>query len=218
MGRLTLNPIKHLDPFGLIMILIIGFGWAKPVPINPRNFKNPKAGMAISAIAGPVSNLLMALAGFIVLNIAWLTVLNNLADTSRILVTENFSTVILNAAFIGRDYLISPETFNLPVGFFSGFNSVNISALTFFGTFAQLNIFFAVFNLIPIPPLDGSRIVNYFLPPKLSYYYSYIERYGFIVLMLLMYTGILRTPLVYLSIWISTGINLVLSPIFGLFL
>ena len=149
MGRITFNPLRHLDPFGFIMLMVLGFGWAKPVPINPRNFRNERAGMAMSALAGPASNILMCIAGVIIFHL------------------------IFRVAYAMEN-----------------FNMVIIAALTFFYQFAMLNVWFATFNMIPIPPLDGSRIINYFLPPRLSYYYSYVERYGVIILMVLMYSGI----------------------------
>lgn len=159
MGRLTLNPFKHMDPIGFVMLMIVGFGWAKPVQINPRNFKNPKAGMAVSALAGPASNILMAAGGAFILG-------------------------FIN--FLYFNYAKQQSTF------------VEM-ARVFFNYFMMLNTYFAVFNLIPVPPLDGSRIVTYFLPPKLGYYYNYLERYSFLVLFLLLYTGILRIPLSFLS-------------------
>ena len=177
MGRLTLNPIKHLDPFGFVMLLIVGFGWAKPVMINPRNFRNEKAGMAISALAGPVSNIIMAFIGLIFWNLIIVLAIR----------TENFDSVII------------------------------ASSLTFFYLFAQLNVWFAVFNLIPIPPLDGSRLVSYFLPPNLHYYYNFVERYGFIILILLSRFALLG-PIHSISGWILQGMDAVLYPLFSLFM
>ena len=176
MGRLTLNPIKHMDPFGFIMLILVQFGWAKPVIINPRNFKNPKKGMALSALAGPVSNVLMAIAGAIILG-------------------------AINHQYI--NYLVSGNAVQT--------NRFVEVACDFFYLFMLLNIYFALFNLIPVPPLDGSRIVSYFLPPKLGYYYNYIERYGMLVLMVLMYTGLLRVPLQFLSGLLIRGICYLLN-------
>ncbi|MCL2813477.1 MAG: site-2 protease family protein [Oscillospiraceae bacterium] len=170
MGRLTLNPLKHMDPIGFIMLMFLGFGWAKPVMIDPRNFRNPKKGMALSALAGPVSNILMAVFGALALG------------------------------------LINYFYFN-----FAGQASTFVEmARWFFNYFITLNVYFAVFNFLPVPPLDGSRIVSYFLPYRLSYYYNYIERYGFLVLIVLLYTGILSVPLQFLSGLIIGGITYVL--------
>lgn len=170
MGRLTLNPLKHIDPIGFIMLMFLGFGWAKPVMINPRNFRNPKKGMAISALAGPVSNILMAILGAIILGI-----IN--------FIYYNFAS-----------------------------NAIKFVEMAqwFFSYFMTMNVYFAVFNFLPVPPLDGSRILSYFLPYKLSYYYNYVERYGFLVLIILLYTGILSIPLTFLSGWIITGITYIL--------
>lgn len=128
MGRLTLNPLRHLDPIGFICMVLCHFGWAKPVPINARNFKNPKVGMALSSLAGPASNILL---GFIFM-LLW-----------RISFAITYAYPILVPG----------------VGIM---NIVNY----FFVLAMQINIVFAVFNLIPVPPLDGSRILFTFLPPK----------------------------------------------------
>ena len=172
MDRLTLNPLKHIDLIGFIMIMVLGFGWAKPVPINPRNFKNPQKGMAISALAGPASNFCMAIAGTILMRLVQL---------------------IYGSG--GNTFL-----YNFLVGCFA-----------FFYLFRELNVWFGVFNLLPVPPLDGSRIVNYFLPHHLSYQYAKIERYGFIVLIVLLYTGILSRPLIWMSNIIINFIELIVN-------
>ena len=128
-GRLSMNPLDHVDPLGALGILLFGFGWAKPVPVDPRNFKNPKSGMAITAIAGPISNLLAAFVGAVLL---------------RLLM------------------LISGI---LPISIFVG-------AVTFFRYYIMINIGIAVFNLIPLPPLDGSKILEAFLPDRIIYKYA----------------------------------------------
>ena len=188
MGRLTLNPVKHLDPIGFIMILLIGFGWAKPVMINPRNFRNPKKGMALSALAGPAANILMAILGSLLFAI----------------LRRVFSAAGIN-------------------------NAVAASALSFLYYFEMLNVWFAVFNLLPIPPLDGSRLVSYFLPPRLHYYYNYVERYGFLILILLLnigrisaYIPIFRyldvlSGLQFIAGAIQSGIDFAVKSIFRLF-
>ncbi|OGW39352.1 MAG: hypothetical protein A2Y97_12975 [Nitrospirae bacterium RBG_13_39_12] len=161
MGRLTLNPIAHIDPFGTIllplMLLIFTngqfvFGYAKPVPINPMNFKNPKKDMAISAAAGPVINILLAI----------------------------FSALILH-------FLLKPLLNVLP-GNFS--NTVILPLLMIFTYSALVNIVLACFNMIPIPPLDGGRVLTGFLPYKHAVSFSKIEPYGFIIVIILIATGI----------------------------
>ncbi len=161
LGRLTLNPIKHIDPLGTIIIpgllLLTGtgfiFGWAKPVPVDARNFKKPRHDMAIVALAGPVSNLLMAT--------GW-------ALLARIGVT------------IGA----SAEYISLPL-VYSGVAGISI------------NLVLALINLLPIPPLDGSRILTGILPHRLAWQYNQLERYGFIILLILLYTKILNAILAY---------------------
>ena len=177
MGRISLNPMRHIDPVGLIMMVVLRFGWAKPVQINPRNFRNEKAGMAISALAGPVSNLLMAFAGVILFHTFLFVFLRNTTEVT----------------------------------------SFMYSTIRFFLEFIRWNILFAVFNMLPIPPLDGSRIVNYFLPPHLSRYYEYVERYGFIILMVLLMTGILWGPMGFMQRVIWNGMNSAVGALFNLF-
>jgi Zn-dependent protease len=154
MGRLRFSPSAHIDPLGALMILLVGFGWAKPVPVNPRNFKNPKVGMAITALAGPVSNILAAIVG------AVLFYLNILLEVKGIL-----------PLLIGE----------LLYYFLIYFISVNVSL--------------AVFNLIPIPPLDGSKILFAFLPDKIVYKIYEHEREINLVLILLIAFGVLTGPL-----------------------
>lgn len=166
-GRLTMNPFAHLDPWGCLMIVLVGFGYARPVPVNMRNFKNPKAGMAVVALAGPVSNLLMALI-FLVLR-----------HVSVMFGTGTF------AELLG----------------------------VFFYYAAYINVSLAVFNLLPIPPLDGSRIATALIPNKYYYKIMQYERYIMIALFVLLLTGVLSTPLSYLSSAVFKGLfNLAALP------
>lgn len=140
LGRVTLNPAKHLDLVGTILMILFGYGWAKPVPINPRNFKNPKKGMALTALAGPCINLILGIIG-----------------------TFAYS-LTLNLA------LRFP-----PEGQFA-LNVINI-LIQFFFWWAIYNYLYAVFNLIPVPPFDGSRFATLFLPTKWYFGIMKYERY-----------------------------------------
>ena len=128
-GRLTLNPLKHFDPVGALCLVLFHFGWAKPVPINARNFRKPKRDFAITAMAGPLSNLLLAFIS---------------------------SFLFLLAFALVRDVTFESEFW---------FSAVS-NMLLFIRIFTSINIGLAIFNLIPIPPLDGSRILHLVLPPK----------------------------------------------------
>lgn len=155
-GRITLNPFKHLSLFGTICMIFLGFGWAEPVPVNALNFKNPKKGMAITALAGPFSNLIMAFLATVVYRILY------------IFYPANSDSTALYIALVIFQYII------------------------------VLNIGLAVFNLLPIPPLDGSRIFNLILSDKAYFKIMKYEKYIFIALMVLIYVGALDTPLYFL--------------------
>lgn len=150
MGRLTLNPFSHFDIAGFICIALFGFGWGKPVMIDDRNFKNKAAGNALTAFAGPFSNIIMAILFTIILKI--------LLITGVILPTMN--------SVVGSIIL-------------------NMFILTI-----QFNVVFAIFNLIPIPPFDGSRILYFFLPAKGREYMYKIEQYSFVIVLVILVTGI----------------------------
>lgn len=137
-GRLTLNPIKHIDPMGLIMMVVFKFGWAKPVPVNMMKFENPKKGMAIVAVAGPLMNVLIT---------------------------------VVALFFYG---LIFKYTRTSDIAYYTA----QILVIT-----AQLSIYFALFNIIPIPPLDGSKVLFSLMDDRSYIKLMYIERYGMLVLM-----------------------------------
>lgn len=168
-GRLTFNPINHIDPVGAVFMLLFGFGWAKPVPIDPRNFKNPKLGMAITALMGPVANLVAALVGMLIYKALYFFALGFLVTT------------------IG------------------GF------VRTFLLFYVSCNVGLAVFNLIPIPPLDGSKILFVFLPDKaVDFCYRY-QQIFFIALFALLYLGMLNGILGWATSGIYSGLDFLAS-------
>jgi len=149
--RLSLNPFRHLDLFGTLMMVVVGFGWAKPVPVDPRYFKKPKQGMAITALAGPASNFILAFLSALVVN------------------------GLMGAISI------------------RGEGTALLTAARFFYLLVLLNIGLGIFNLIPFPPLDGSKVVAMFLPDRAYLRWMQLERYGMFVLMLLLWTGVFDT-------------------------
>ena len=178
-GRLTLNPIKHIDIMGLVMILLFRFGWAKPVPVNMQNFKNPKFGMAITALAGPLSNIILAfiVAFLFVLIFEVLPLPNTFWNTLNVFirVPEGGLEVISG---------LSPG---------AGIIALVILYLILINM-AILNMALAFFNMLPIPPLDGSKILFSFLPERVYYKLMRYERFGMIAIIGLvalgMFTGI----------------------------
>ena len=175
-GRLTLNPFSHVDPFGAILLLLTGFGWAKPVPINPNRMRNPRTGVIWTSLAGPASNLLIAFVMMI---------------PFRILES-------------------------IPISSEAMYNTLSIiySILYFF---ILVNIGLAVFNLIPIPPLDGSKILAAFLPDRVLYKFYRYQNVFMMVLMLLLFSGILDYPLSIFNSAVQMGVMWLASLPFRLF-
>jgi Zn-dependent protease len=145
--RLSLNPLRHLDFFGLIMMVTVGFGWAKPVPVDPRYFKNPKRGMAITALAGPNSNFIMAY-----------------------------------VCYAGANALCGVEAARGETAFLNGL-------IQFLALIVYMNIGLGIFNLIPFPPLDGSKVLAMFLPDRAYLQWMRLERYGMVILMVILCLG-----------------------------
>lgn len=166
-GRLTLNPISHIDPIGLIMLFFAQIGWAKPVPINPNNFFNYRQGEMQVSLAGPLANLITAFVATIFF-----------ALTFKYNMSMHWLTAVLQLIII-------------------------------------YNVNFAVFNMVPIPPLDGSKVLMALLPGRLAYQYetSVIARYSFIILILLVFTGILGLIVRPISGLIINFLNIIVSLI-----
>lgn len=162
-GRLTLNPIKHVDPMGLACFVITGlfssfiFGWAKPVPVDPRYFKNPRQGLMLSSLAGPATNVLLAL-GF---GLAFLAI---------------YPSLELQASVGEKGFFLEPAARICLAG-------------------VSVNLVLAVLNMLPIPPLDGSKVLQMLMPKDLAIRYLGMEREGFILLIVLIAFGVLGNVL-----------------------
>jgi Zn-dependent protease len=161
MGRLSLNPVKHLDPIGTIMLLVLGFGWAKPVPVNFNNFRDFRKGLIFVSAAGITANILLAFIALLVLNLGYFNVYN-------------------------------------PIGEMLWY-------------FAQINILLAAFNLIPIPPLDGSKILMGFASREVQYTIARLEPYGFLIIIGLLWSGLLNPVIVFIQ-WIIVSVIKLLLP------
>ena len=176
-GRLTLNPLAHIDIFGALCLLLFNFGWAKPVPIDTRNFKHPKTYMAITALMGPVANVIAAIVGALI-----------------------YYGVIA----------IAGETVAF-MGFWTYFSY-------FISVYVQINCYLAAFNILPVPPLDGSKVLFSFLPDKWIYFIQRYSMYYFIIIYLLLFTGILSVPITFIANGLLNFVYLVARLPFSAFL
>ncbi|MBE6556031.1 MAG: site-2 protease family protein [Ruminococcaceae bacterium] len=175
-GRLTLNPARHLDPIGFLCMMLAGFGWAKPVPVNSRNFKKPRRDMALVGLAGPLSNLLLAILFLLLLR------------------------------FVGFGVLASrlyPSELTARMAYF-------FILFLYYGVYMNLTL--AIFNLLPAPPLDGSRIFYLFLPPRLYYKVMQHERTIMLVIMVLLVAG----PLAQLIRLLTTALLSLMFKLVGM--
>ena len=181
MGRISLNPLRHFDPIGTICMVLFGFGWAKPVPVNAGNFKNPKRDMALTALAGPASNLGLACIGAVLYH-------------------------LLKVFYIAIGWLYMKDgTLYLTASSALLCNFTQYS-LMLFDVFCSLNIGLAIFNFIPVPPLDGSRICLLFLPERIYFGIMRYERYIMLALLVLLWLGLLDAPLSFLTGAVYDGI------------
>ncbi len=174
MGRLTLNPIAHIDPLGAILFLLVGFGWAKPVPVDTRNFRHPVRDAAIVAVAGPLSNLVLAFIAAVI------------------------------AVILGL------ETVTLSTGGMSAADAAWGVLTAFLVASLQVNLALMAFNLLPIPPLDGSNILRLFIPWRLRDRYDELMRYGpWILLAVLLAESFLNIPII--TAWVGFILAIVLK-------
>lgn len=170
-GRLTLNPLVHIDPLGTLALVLFGFGWAKPVQINPLNFENPKKGMMLSALAGPLSNVGLAFISMIFYKLSYIPVYMGMSGA----------------------FIMTVQTFLLYM--------------------ISINITLAVFNFIPIPPFDGSRIATYFLPQRIYFKIMQYENIIFIGLLVILWLGFLDGPISFVSTSVTGILDFITRPI-----
>lgn len=170
-GRLTLNPLVHIDPLGTLALVLFGFGWAKPVQINPLNFENPKKGMMLSALAGPLSNVGLAFISMVFYKLSYIPVYMGMSGA----------------------FIMTVQTFLLYM--------------------ISINITLAVFNFIPIPPFDGSRIATYFLPQRIYFKIMQYENIIFIGLLVILWLGFLDGPISFVSTSVTGILDFITRPI-----
>ena len=178
-GRMTVNPLKHLDPLGVLCMIVAGFGWAHPVPVDSRNLRKPKRDMVLISLAGPVSNIILAFLGVLLL---------------RILIAV--CAPLLSTA--------APYSFGV-----TAFSML----ISFLMLFCSLNAGLAIFNLLPIPPLDGSHLLALILPTRIYFKYVRYERYISFALVLLLVFDVLDTPLFFLRSYLLMGLEWIVGLI-----
>ena len=177
-GRLTLNPLAHIDPIGSVMILLFGIGYAKPVPVNPYNFRNRRRDMALTALAGPMSNILMA-------------ALSMLLFRLYLMLGGAGLQVVGDTIYYTKDSALYVYT-------------------VLVGVLARVNLSLAVFNLLPLPPLDGSRIFGALLPERWTYWMDQYHGYVRMAVLLLIVTGVLDGPLYFMQSMVGNAICVLL--------
>lgn len=185
LGRLTLNPLKHIDPIGFICMFLFGIGWANPVPVNSRYFKKPRRDMALTAAAGPLSNLCLAVIFTLLLRLLMIPIDAKYSDSFQ---------------FVENKFYYSASLMDDKLFWILAI----LVCILYFGI--VLNLSLMLFNLIPLPPLDGSRIAYIFMPSKWYFGIMKYEKYIMIGFLVLLYLGVLTLPINFLSTWILTGL------------
>ena len=178
-GRLTINPLKHLDPLGVLCMIVARFGWARPVPVNSRNLKKPKRDMVLVSLAGPAANIVLAFIGLLILRLL------------QVLVLPALPPVSLGAFGTGALVML----------------------FQFLALFCSLNAGLAIFNLLPIPPLDGSHLLALILPSRIYFKYVQYERYISFALVLLLVFNVLDIPLLFLRSYLLMGLEWIIDLI-----
>lgn len=198
-GRLTLNPIKHIDPIGFLCMVFFRFGWAKPVPVNARYYKKPRRDMALVAAAGPLSNVIMMVAALFLVYLSYFIYAVSAKDA--------YSFGYFWYLWQGAEGFLFPEAVGAKLMFLW---------FTFLMNLAILNASLAVFNLLPIPPLDGSRIAFIFLPVKFYFGIMRYERYIQIAMFALLWIGVFDEILIDVTYGLLNGATFLirLIPIF----
>ena len=201
LGRLTLNPFAHLDLIGTLMMAFIGFGWAKPVPVNPRNYRNYRKDDLKVSLAGIIMNLLFFLLSYVVLALFLLAVLHKFGLPAG---DENYLYLLKNAPYV------SEELIALSYGRMAGYIYRMLSY------FVQVNIVLAVFNLLPVPPLDGYHVVNDLMIRRSLFASELTARRAMGVLFVLMFTGVLGRVLGYVVELAFGGMGILMHAVFNL--
>ncbi|MDD2955480.1 MAG: site-2 protease family protein [Oscillospiraceae bacterium] len=193
-GRLTLNPLAHLNLFGTLALFLFGFGWANPVPVDVGNFKHKKRDMALTAAAGPGANLALSAALMLLYKVLLYTPLN----------TVSYNGYVIRDAVVWWAVYVPEQGAGLTMG-----NLLLYILVTIIST----SIYLALFNLLPIPPLDGSRILECFLPWKVAAKLARYQNVIYIVMILLLYFGILTIPVSYGGYYLFRALDWLTRPV-----
>ena len=202
LGRLTLNPLKHLDPLGTVMMLLLGFGWAKPVPVNPRNYRNFRRDDLLVSIAGITMNLILFVLGFL---------------ACAFIVFFSLRSTGLHGAQAGRIIYYAASWSASDIAYLSGSQILGY-VYEMLSYFVIVNLYLAIFNLLPVPPLDGYHVLNDLMLKRSLFASPQAARTAMTALYILMFTGYLGTGLGYAANFVLSGAGRVAQLLFGLIL